>query len=77
MPTAMVKAPPKKPRRRSPPPSDDPYAALKDILDMFGNTRAYTFLGFADKGWRVHFAGDLKPSIVTFEDEKPVIIEEG
>jgi len=71
----MVKPVPRKPKRRPPPPPD-PYDELRSVLEMFGNDRPYTFLGFVDKGWKVHFAGDAKPSIVTYEDEKPVIIPE-
>ena len=71
----MVKPAPRKPKRRVPEPPD-PERPLKDVLEMFGNDRAYSFLGFVKGGWRVHFAGDAKNSIVTFEDEKPVIIEE-
>jgi hypothetical protein len=65
MPRAMVKPKPKKPEQ------------LKDILELFGNDRAYTIVKSYKDRWYVLFEGDTFPSIVTFEDEKPVILKTG
>lgn len=48
---------------------------LAEILDMFGNDRAYTLLRYHGNVFKVLFEGDSEPSIVKLEDGKPVIIK--
>lgn len=73
---AMVKPPPKKPRNRSASQASSD-RELASILQMFGNNRAYSILAVGHKRWVIHFEGDAKHTVVTFEGDKPVMKSEG
>jgi len=63
---AMVAPPPAKPL---------PSFTLEEILKLAGNNRAYTVLASHGHIWKVHFEGDLVPSLVNMEKGKPTIVK--
>ena len=65
---AMVAPPPAKAKPVS--------LVLDEVLQLAGNTRAYTVLSFHRNSWRVHFEGDYFPSTVKMINGKWVIVQD-
>jgi hypothetical protein len=75
---AMVKPVPKKNKRPGPNPPPKHRLSeprLAEILQLFGNDRAYTLVSFDGEYWVVHFEGDADHSMIKFEGEKPIMIK--
>ncbi len=47
---------------------------LPIVLSMLNNDRAYTLLGSGPHWWLLLFEGDLEPTRIRFEGEKPEIV---
>jgi hypothetical protein len=60
----------------APPPAKLETLTLEEVLQLAGNTRAYTVICVHGNTWRVHFEGDYARSTVKIVSGKAVIIRD-